>query len=281
MGKTRLVLGVALAVAVAVVVVLLALPLEGWQRIVVMIPVGVAVAFSIAAVILLAVTVFKVTDDLWESDYFRYMRIFWGRHWGGTGEILQISVCRATWLSVMTLIAWMVAIGLLGVLFWITSRSVMVGINALVTEDFFANFVALVTLAISIPVISFIILFVLLLPGKILKKVPRVETTLLAAAIVIFGAGLICAMIVAPIRSVGLMSYLIALAWVFGSIAGVAAVIMAIVGIVKLAVKASRTLSRETVPGRLAEIKSSGWKQKICPLIIQGRKQEESGDQCQ
>jgi len=223
--------------------------------------------------VLLAMTIFKVADDPWDTSYFHYMRSVWGDFWGGSEKAPQISVCRANWLGVTTLFGWLIVIGSLGLYFTVLTGAAIGGVELFIDDDSIrTSLFALIFLAAMLPLMPFG-LVLLLVPRLYHLKFPRTKPVLFVAAS-IYSIGLIVALVVVPIRSEGILYYLITLAWIFGVIAALFAPYWMTVGVIKLEIMVSKRLSRDTAPGRLMEeekrARGPGIKQMVCPLIKKG-----------
>jgi hypothetical protein len=271
MVGVRLVTGAALGLAVAAIVVLLALPLEGWLRIAAIGGVVIVGACGVSLAALLAVTMFKAADDPWDSSYFRYMRAVWGDIWGG--KTFQINVCRANWLGVITLFSWLIIIGILGFYFTLLAGAAVRGVEVMNTigaeVSFVGNLGGLIILTMLAPLVPFGLPF-LFVPWLYHLKFPRLKPILFGMAS-IYSIGLIIALVVAPIRSAGILSFLIALAWIFGVTLAGSAIYWTVVGTIKLGIMCSKRLRRDTAPGRLIKEERGGGpgiKQRVCPSII-------------
>ncbi|MDO8559173.1 MAG: hypothetical protein Q7R84_02470 [bacterium] len=269
MKGTRLVVGSALAVAIAVVVIALSLPLDSWSRALAIAVAVMAGACGIALTALMATTMFiKTGDEMWNTGYFRYMRAVWGKCWGGDKDLLQISVCRANWLGVLTIAGWFLAVAVLATPILFNVWAVMNGIQTIGGEEssFGRNFPGLIFMSLVYPFFSFLV-FYFIFP-RVRKDNSRDREIFVLSAMVIYGILLISVLIVAPIRSVGLVSYLIGAAWFFGIIAAFAAVVGIVVSIFRLGMRTFKNLSHKTVPGHLVKMQRTGWKNNICPIII-------------
>ena len=166
MKGTRLVVGSVLAVAVAIVIIALSLPLYGWSRVLAIAVAVVAGACGISLAALMATIIFvKTGDDVWNTRYFRYMRAVWAKHWGGDGDLLQINVCRASQLGVLTLIGLFFAITLLVTPIWYNVSAIMHGIQTIYGEngDFGSNFPSLIFMSPVFPFFSAVV-FCIILP---------------------------------------------------------------------------------------------------------------------
>lgn len=265
MKNVRLALATALIVSLGVIFALWKTTFTGWPAGVALGVTIVAVFFSAAVVILLIATLFRTKGDLWDTAFFHYMRIFWGDKWGGRAKYrtpLQISVCRATWLSVITLFAWVLPVGWCGSLTWFFIEAVTQPAGYL--GENFGQTVAAAWILGTIGLL--VLMYAVALRDSFEYELPKFYK---AGAITFFLFGIffsVITLIVIPIKQNGISAYLITV----GAIVGTIAVILGIIWLIKSGFpKLADTLKKETVPGVLVSARFEGWKKKVCPLIIQ------------
>lgn len=274
MNKARLVLGMALLLAVCAFIGLSLIPFESWVWASRggMVLIGL---LGIALVLLLITTLFRVDNDLWDTTYFRYMRAFWGTSlWGGETSPLKISVCRATWLSFLAFLCWLpmvtffifsaywAFISLVNGLFYITfdkEPSIFGQITNLFLGELLLLMFGCVFMLINLwrdsinsafkknGIRNFIFWFMLCLSS--------IEFAVILIAV--------------PVRAVGPGEFIL---WLATGMAGVVILAVAagvVFGFGWLITRMSKSISEHTVPVVLAKEQWKGWKEKICPFIVQ------------
>jgi len=292
MTKVRLTLLAALLVAIVAGGALLKgfAELHSWIR---WISLGGSVfsgIWMLAVITVLGMSFFTTTgDDLWSSWYFRKMRKRWGDDWGGpsvmtdpnTGEErarrLQISTCRAVLLSALTFLRFlMMGIAVTAVVAIYIGMAVFPmyfgGAGALYGFDHPSNFFHFKGESVMwLGLTAQLVLVVLL--GMLVSVLPRrLRAIPWKIGIPIFGVNAILLLFIVPMKTFGTVPVLkwegIVIGIVVGVILALVLLVLFIIGVVKM----SKKLSRETVSGVLLLGQLSAWKQRACPLIIQGEK---------
>lgn len=270
MKKVRISLLVALLVSLAILTALWEVNFTGWVVYFENVAMIVLGFFSLAVIALMVATLFPVKDgDLWKTAYFRYMRALWKERWGGHCYPLQISVCRATWLSVLTFVAWLSAICLVGwfiyalmaTIGWPWSDSFLQTLTG--SEGSFAG-------CMIASILAFFVMIVLMLGlfwnEEIDHSMPKFYKAGFVAAGVSVAVILALLFIALPIVHFGAASYFIFIGIVIG---GTAAIIGIAYFIKKGIPRLSRFFAERTVPGVLVSGSIKGFKEKVCPLIVQ------------
>lgn len=292
MGKLRLTLGTAMAVSVAAIFGLHIAPLGGWIDWLSMAGMALAGLFTVAVGILFLMTLLEASDDLWNTGYFRYMRAFWGNKWGGAESVykngqsvkrsLQISTCRATWLSAVTLFVWALVILAVGTLGYLGVQAGLGGVEYFNNWDadaettFAGTFTVLAVAGVVSYLVLFLFMFIPFFRSDISYTFPRLGKVATWALGLFLGVSLINLFVIVPIRSVGVMDFLIGFGAVAGGAAALALAVAIIIGIIMLVMKVSERISQATVPGILMNEQFVAWKKKTCPIIIQKQKTEDS-----
>lgn len=272
MFKTRLVLSFAFAIAAGVITGINLVPSDGFGLFVARIVMVFAGLFALAVAILFISTLFGTADDLWDTTYFRYMRAFWGPLWGGYDYPFQISVCRATWLSLFTFVSWLLTISVLGFSVFLAVGSAFNGVEFIQMESnvpVAGNLIMLLLFEILVLVILLCLLAFNFLRKAMIDEFENqyMEKRFFWSWLAIGSVESILILVVAPIRSVGLEQFL------YGSLIllEIAITIAVTVGIIAGFMWLINNIHPvNTVPVILAREQLHGWKQKVCPLFIQG-----------
>jgi hypothetical protein len=229
----------------------------------------VAGLFAVAVAVLFITTLFRINGgDLWDTTYFQYMRNVWGDKWGGSDDFpLSVSVCRAAWLSVITLLLWIVAIGLLVSLFYYLILGMVSGFENLVFLRSIEskNVVGIVIIFSPIPAALFGILYKIGFNFNLDCFMPKFRNTIFSIAIISVVFYLVMALIAIPIKYAGI-DYLVAMGVIVGAIIFIIGIFFLIRnGIPKL----TEFFVNKTASGALINMRAKGWKDKVCPLIVQ------------
>ena len=279
MTKARLALGSALMAAVGIVIGINSFPFEDGSLFVARAVMAFIGLFAISAAILLVSTLFRAADDLWETTFFRYMRAFWGSSWGGNVLPLRISVCRATWLILLTFLAWLPMIILFAFSIFLAVGSLLNGVYFFRTSGKELAFLAQLVSLFSIELLLLTSLVIFVLFNLYRKSIfnaffaeKQIRNVLFWSLLAVGSIEFLLILVAVPIQSVGLEQFLMAVASGLLWIIAFAAAVGVIVGFIWLISKTSKAISEHTVPAILARKQLQGLKGKFCPFFIQGDK---------
>lgn len=258
---------------------------------------AIALLFSLTIGILFLFSCFPgAGGDLWDSTYFKFMRGIFGHNWGGyegtyyddtlqmrVPRTLQISVCRVTNLSALTLFIFFLG---LASYFWSWYLNIMVGFHGL---EYIRNLLLPILHVLDVKSMASFgdILFSFAVYQVILFAVLFSSTIILSDGIKVVSGQL--HKLFKWFLGVGASASLLVMflspfyqyeAWdvlkIYGIIVGSGALCVGIfVGGVYLFVNTNESL-RQSVPAQIVYLRIAGWKQRICPLIIQKQKADDS-----
>ena len=245
-----------------------------------------AALYASAIIILLLFSFFPADDvqDPWDSAYFKFMRSCWGESWGGShkyydntqekyfSRALQISPCRATFLSSVTL----------GVFFFMVAAFVgalyldfLVAIGGMDGVRFLAgNHATIIELFSCFAVSQMAMLFITLLIGGLIfaEGVKKFSYDLYWWSVCSLWVALGIAtaiLFAATCYQIGVLKISM-----YGGAVVVAICLIAL--IVYIGIQGVKNL-RQTIPAMLIREQVTAWKDKFCPLIVEGQNKVPTG----